>query len=234
MSASVTVLHPPSTTAIPTRVPAQLLQAPARKPAPINPLIQSCQKCGADLTHTHIAEDAQRRISELEAQVKILTGKATSAGKIVLIMPPRNILCPSPGDALCADKIFLVSQWINSPTTKMSSAASRHPPRPPHPRTHSHRNRVSTSHPLPALLPLLQKQPQHRHQTRNQQLPRPAPTSPAASPPSSPAPPSAAHTPNPQPPQPQAKTSKRSSRASRPSAWQPNAASPRPTARLKS
>lgn len=41
-----------------------------------------CDKCGSDLSHPHlgIAEDAQRRIVELEAQVKILTGKATAAG----------------------------------------------------------------------------------------------------------------------------------------------------------
>lgn len=44
-----------------------------------------CDKCGADLSHPHlgVAEDAQRRIVELEAQVKILTGKATAAGNLV-------------------------------------------------------------------------------------------------------------------------------------------------------
>ena len=47
---------------------------------------QLCPHCGAgatqekDITGDHLAADAQRRISELEAEVKILTGKATSAG----------------------------------------------------------------------------------------------------------------------------------------------------------
>lgn len=45
---------------------------------------QVCDKCGTELSHAHpgVAEDAQKRIVELEAQVKFLTGKATAAGKI--------------------------------------------------------------------------------------------------------------------------------------------------------
>ncbi|KAH0548297.1 hypothetical protein GP486_008004 [Trichoglossum hirsutum] len=41
----------------------------------------TCPNCGVKLSHSHqdIPEDAQRRIEELEAQVKILTTKATAA-----------------------------------------------------------------------------------------------------------------------------------------------------------
>ncbi|KAI9852208.1 MAG: hypothetical protein M1838_001445 [Thelocarpon superellum] len=45
---------------------------------------QTCPNCGAGLphsSHAHDDGDAQRRIAELESQVKILTGKATSAGE---------------------------------------------------------------------------------------------------------------------------------------------------------
>ena len=50
---------------------------------PIRSSHETCQQCGADLSHTHpgITEDAQRRITELETQVKILTNKATAAGE---------------------------------------------------------------------------------------------------------------------------------------------------------
>ncbi|MCJ1275169.1 hypothetical protein MMC21_002969, partial [Puttea exsequens] len=49
------------------------------------PFEQTCHKCGAELSHSHggpgveAGEDAQKRIEELEAQVRILTGKATAA-----------------------------------------------------------------------------------------------------------------------------------------------------------
>ena len=43
-----------------------------------------CSNCGVNLLHTHqdIAQDAQRRIAELEDQVKVLTSKATAAGEL--------------------------------------------------------------------------------------------------------------------------------------------------------
>ncbi|KAI9871204.1 MAG: hypothetical protein M1830_003201, partial [Pleopsidium flavum] len=43
--------------------------------------ILACPKCGTELSHSdiEIAEKAQRRIAELETQVKILTSKATAA-----------------------------------------------------------------------------------------------------------------------------------------------------------
>ena len=52
--------------------------------APIrNSSAPTCHNCGASLSHPQhaITQDAQQRISELETQVKILTGKATAAGK---------------------------------------------------------------------------------------------------------------------------------------------------------
>ena len=82
---SVTVVKAPLPSTNPTPTTTTIGpfsgQIPARKPAPINPLAQTCHSCGADLSHSHIAQDAQRRISELEAQVKILTTKATAAGE---------------------------------------------------------------------------------------------------------------------------------------------------------
>ena len=60
---------------------ATILQAPTT--VPIRSSLDTCQHCGADLSHLHpgITEDAQTRIAELETQVKILTDKATAAGK---------------------------------------------------------------------------------------------------------------------------------------------------------
>ena len=59
------------------------------------PATHTCQKCGADLSQSHIAvaEDAQRRIFELEAQVKILTGKATAAGTLHFPFSLRRTQC---------------------------------------------------------------------------------------------------------------------------------------------
>ncbi|KAL2052500.1 hypothetical protein ABVK25_007372 [Lepraria finkii] len=52
--------------------------------APTVPVTQNqiCHSCGADLSHSDLAsalEDARKRITELETQVRILTGKATAA-----------------------------------------------------------------------------------------------------------------------------------------------------------
>lgn len=71
MSATTTTVMPPPSTAPPFQTTFPHV----------------CDRCGADLSHTHlgVAEDAQRRIVELEAQVKILTGKATAAGNLCLL-----------------------------------------------------------------------------------------------------------------------------------------------------
>ena len=63
-------------------VTTTLLQPSPAAPFPITSLTKTCHQCGADLSQSHppVAEDAQRRIAELETQVKILTGKATAAG----------------------------------------------------------------------------------------------------------------------------------------------------------
>ena len=60
---------------------ATIAQGPTT--VPIRSSLETCQQCGADLSHSHpgVTEDAQRRITELEAQVKILTDKATAAGE---------------------------------------------------------------------------------------------------------------------------------------------------------
>ena len=59
-----------------------ILQPSPAAPFPTTSFTQTCPKCGTELSHSHLddAENAQRRISELETQVKILTGKATAAG----------------------------------------------------------------------------------------------------------------------------------------------------------
>ena len=64
-----------------------LLQSHSTASFPATAFTHTCQKCGAHLSQPHaaVAEDAQRRISELEAQVKILTGKATAAGTLSLL-----------------------------------------------------------------------------------------------------------------------------------------------------
>jgi hypothetical protein len=52
----------------------------------------TCLKCGADLSHVHLNIDktAQQKIEELEAQVKILTQRATEAGKYQKLYPNKE------------------------------------------------------------------------------------------------------------------------------------------------
>lgn len=71
-------------------------QQPLTAPPHQSTFPHTCDKCGADLTHAHpgIAEDARRRISELETQVKILTGKATAAGSFSMFLSNAS---PTPG-----------------------------------------------------------------------------------------------------------------------------------------
>ena len=47
----------------------------------------ACPNCGMALPHnsSQIAADAQKEIEELQAQVKLLTEKATAAGRLLLI-----------------------------------------------------------------------------------------------------------------------------------------------------
>lgn len=65
-----------------------VLQPPSTAPPFQTTFPHVCDKCGADLSHAHpgVAADAQRRIEELEAQVKILTGKATAAGNFMFLL----------------------------------------------------------------------------------------------------------------------------------------------------
>lgn len=123
----VTVLPTPSSTpasSIATNVGPFQGQVPFRKPAPINPLVQSCHNCGADLSHSHIADDAQRRISELEAQVKILTSKATAAGRSTM-RAKDSLLLPSeqlPKHNALADQVI---QLTSLPTMRTNCDSSR-------------------------------------------------------------------------------------------------------------
>ncbi|MCJ1467737.1 hypothetical protein MMC07_006362 [Pseudocyphellaria aurata] len=60
---------------------ATLVEPPSTAPPFQSTFSHVCDKCGANLSHPRlgIVDDAQRRIEELETQVKILTGKATAA-----------------------------------------------------------------------------------------------------------------------------------------------------------
>ena len=107
-------------------------------PAPVcTSVIISCQNCGADLAPTqhHFTQDAQQRIEELEAQVKILTLRATAAGEKTTLSFNRH----SP--VLAQPKlIFFLSnhQLKKSLTTKMNSTKSNPSPPLTVPRTTSH------------------------------------------------------------------------------------------------
>ena len=63
------------------------------------PLSFHCDKCGANLPHAcqEAVHSAQQKIEELEAQVKILTLRATSAGEKAsfLILDPIPALASS-------------------------------------------------------------------------------------------------------------------------------------------
>lgn len=58
-----------------------ILQPSPAASCPTTSFTQTCPNCGTDLSQSHPVdtENAQRRVSELETQVKILTGKATAA-----------------------------------------------------------------------------------------------------------------------------------------------------------
>ena len=80
-------------------VTTTLLQDSPPPPFPITSLTKTCHQCGAELSHSHppVTEDAQNRIQELEAQVRILTGKATAAGTFSLpFCSPQNFLTTYP------------------------------------------------------------------------------------------------------------------------------------------
>ncbi|KAI9856443.1 MAG: hypothetical protein M1813_009099 [Trichoglossum hirsutum] len=66
-----------SLTSVSTLSSLSLTTAPSLVPTAAS----TCPNCGVKLSHSHrdIPEDAQHRIEELEAQVKILTTKATAA-----------------------------------------------------------------------------------------------------------------------------------------------------------
>lgn len=74
-------------------VTTTVLQPSPAAPIPIPSFTKTCHECGADLSHSHppVPEDAQRRIAELETQVKILTGKATAAGTFFSFLPSTKL-----------------------------------------------------------------------------------------------------------------------------------------------
>lgn len=63
------------------------------------PTTMSCPHCGVGSTQapaSTAATDAQLRIKELEAQVKMLSSKASNAGSSDYCVSSLNILSPSP------------------------------------------------------------------------------------------------------------------------------------------
>ena len=133
-------------------LPATPTQAPApntafkRKPIPVavtppTPISatldlqgQPCPHCGAGATQERIggqdvnseafAEEAQRRISELETEVKILTGKATAAGRftsscdtycalLALVSPHCAIPFPAVSFTMSINLAFFVALRLN-------------------------------------------------------------------------------------------------------------------------
>lgn len=69
-----------------TRSSVTTLEQPPKKSSSVNGLLSpACQSCGAEIPHSpvHEDQDAQKKIEELEAQVKLLTVKATAAGKLL-------------------------------------------------------------------------------------------------------------------------------------------------------
>lgn len=84
-----------------------------------------CPNCG-----TPSSDSSSLRIAELEAQVRILTDKASSAGAS----------SPIPTPLTRKHRTLTVAQRTNSPTTKTNCNRSKHPPPPPAARRHQPRN----------------------------------------------------------------------------------------------
>jgi hypothetical protein len=72
----VTIAHAPMS----TTMTLTMSQAPG---------VHACPNCGIGLPdHTDLASDAQKRIEDLEAQVRLLTAKATAAGLLSHLSQP--------------------------------------------------------------------------------------------------------------------------------------------------
>ncbi|KAL8735913.1 MAG: hypothetical protein Q9166_000475 [cf. Caloplaca sp. 2 TL-2023] len=111
---------------------------------------QACPSCGADITDLlrTLAQSKQSRISELEAQVRILTDKATAAAD-------RNIQVDKLADY--EDQLHQLKYLSSAPQqprspspTHLSPSTPEHPPRPPS-ETAIHRSSLQTR--LSSLLP---------------------------------------------------------------------------------
>jgi hypothetical protein len=80
------------------------------------PGMHACPNCGIGLPdHTDLASDAQKRIEDLEAQVRLLTAKATAAGTFTPL--PSHITKPS------QDNTANKQQSTDGQTTKTRSSS---------------------------------------------------------------------------------------------------------------
>lgn len=76
----------------------------------------SCPNCGSgvSLDSSRLAHDAQRQIEDLQAQVRLLTQKATAAGSL------RSSI-PSPNCFAIAVNVLTLLQWTDGRTMKTNS-----------------------------------------------------------------------------------------------------------------
>ena len=80
--------------------------------------MHACPNCGVGLPdHTDLASDAQKRIEDLEAQVRLLNAKATAAGTFTPL--PSHITKPS------RDNTANKQQSTDGQTTKTRSSSSK-------------------------------------------------------------------------------------------------------------
>ncbi|KAI9698639.1 MAG: hypothetical protein M1836_003748 [Candelina mexicana] len=119
----------------PVTVPSQ--------PAPASSTLAStCPHCGASIEHarTDVNEDAQRRIAELESQVKILTGKATAAvDKLADYEDQLHALKPAPSPSSSSSPPHRPTLQTSTSETSLPKTESRSPS--------TEHTRPSTAHP---------------------------------------------------------------------------------------
>ncbi|KAL8663535.1 MAG: hypothetical protein Q9168_008075 [Polycauliona sp. 1 TL-2023] len=98
-------------------------------------LEQACPSCGADITNLlqQLAQSTQSRISELEAQVRILTDKATAAAPPNLAPNPPTTSTLTTTTPLLPQTPPIQSSHRSKPVSPLSSLPPAAPHRNPHP-----------------------------------------------------------------------------------------------------